>query len=138
MIQEIKLFLAILPIFLLLDYLWLAKLMQGFYLRELGDLARREGDAIKPRLLAAVGVYLALPGGIVLFALPRVDPARPVASALFWGMLYGVVVYSVYDLTNRSTLAHWPVRLVAVDICWGGFLCAVVAAAGSYLRGLFF
>jgi len=138
MLLELKVFLAVLPIFLLLDYLWLGRLMQGFYLRELGDLARREGRAIKPRMLAAAGVYLALPGGIVLFALPRVDPLDPVRSALLWGFLYGVTVYTVYDLTNRATLRHWPVRMAAVDICWGGVLCATVTLAaafiGNYLR----
>ncbi|HML78817.1 DUF2177 family protein [Geobacter sulfurreducens] len=125
MTHGLLVFLALLPFFLLLDYLWLGRLMQGFYLRELGDLARREGDAIKPRLPAAAGVYLALPGGIVLFALPRVDPARPVTSALCWGLLYGLVVYSVYDLTNRATLREWPIKMATVDICWGGILCAV-------------
>jgi len=138
MLLELKVFLAILPIFLLLDYLWLGRLMQGFYLRELGELARREGDVIKPRLLAAAGVYFALPGGIVLFALPRVDPLNPLWSALLWGFLYGVTVYAVYDLTNRATLRHWSVRMAAVDICWGGVLCATVTLAavliGSYFR----
>jgi uncharacterized membrane protein len=132
--HDLKLFLAILPVFLLLDYLWLGRLMQRFYVRELGDLARSEGGVIKPRLLAAAGVYLALPGGIVLFALPRVDPTGTVVAALFWGFLYGITVYSVYDLTNRATLREWPVRLAAVDIAWGGILCAVVTAAASVLR----
>lgn len=136
MLHDLKLFLAILPVFLLLDYLWLGRLMQGFYLRELGELARREGNTIKPRLLAAAGVYLALPGGIILFALPRVDPANLLGSALGWGFLYGVTVYAVYDLTNRATLHHWPLRLVAVDIAWGGFLCAVVTASASFLGKL--
>jgi uncharacterized membrane protein len=134
MLEDLKIFLAILPIFLLLDYLWLGRLMQGFYLRQLGDMARREGNAIKARLLAAAGVYLALPGGIILFALPRVDPARPLFSALLWGFIYGTVVYSVYDLTNRATLRVWPIPLVVVDIAWGGSLCAVVTAAASLLR----
>ena len=133
MIQELKIFLAVLPIFLLLDYLWLGRLMQWFYVRELGDLARLEGETIKPRLLAAAGVYLALPGGIVLFALPRVDPANPVWSALGWGFVYGVTVYAVYDLTNRATLRHWPVKMAAVDICWGGVLCASVTLAAELI-----
>lgn len=133
MIQELKVFLAVLPIFLLLDYLWLGRLMQGFYVRELGDLARLEGETIKPRLLAAAGVYLALPGGIVLFALPRVDPSNPVWSALGWGFVYGVIVYAVYDLTNRATLRHWPVKMAAVDICWGGVLCAAVTLAAALI-----
>ena len=133
MLTELKVFLAVQPIFLLLDYLWLGRLMQGFYVRELGDLARLEGDTIKPRLLAAAGVYLALPGGIVLFALPRVDPLNPIWSALGWGFLYGVTVYAVYDLTNRATLRHWPVRMAAVDICWGGVLCATVTLAAQFI-----
>ncbi|BEH09695.1 DUF2177 family protein [Geobacter sulfurreducens subsp. ethanolicus] len=136
MTHGLLVFLALLPFFLLLDYLWLGRLMQGFYLRELGDLARREGDAIKPRLPAAAGVYLALPGGIVLFALPRVDPARPVASALCWGLLYGLVVYSVYDLTNRATLREWPIKMATVDICWGGILCAVSTLIAALLDPL--
>ncbi len=61
MAHDLKLFFAILPIFLTLDYLWLGRIMPRFYLGELGDLARREGDTMKPRLLAAAGVYLALP-----------------------------------------------------------------------------
>lgn len=136
MTHGLLVFLALLPFFLLLDYLWLGRLMRGFYLRELGDLARSEGDAIKPRLLAAAGVYLALPGGIVLFALPRVDPARPLVSALGWGFLYGLVVYSVYDLTNRATLREWPIKMATVDICWGGILCAVSTLIAALLDPL--
>jgi uncharacterized membrane protein len=134
--HDLKLLIAILPVFLLLDYLWLGRLMQGFYLRELGDMARREGDAIKPRLLAAAGVYLVIPGGILLFALPRVDPANPLISAIGWGFVYGVTIYSIYDLTNRSTLRHWPIKLVCVDICWGGFLCGVVTGVAQILGQL--
>ena len=135
--RDLKLFLAALPLFLLLDYLWIGVLMKGFYLGELGAMARGDGTTINPRLLAAAGVYLALVGGVVLFALPRVDPLRPVASGLRWGALYGITVYAIYDLTNRATLEHWPLRLVAVDICWGGFLCAAVTAFASVLRGRF-
>lgn len=135
--RDVKILLAITPLFLLLDYIWLGHVMKGFYLRELGTLARGDGTAINPRLLAAAGVYLALVGGIVLFALPRVDPLRPLVSGLLWGALYGVTVYAVYDLTNRATLDHWPLKLAAVDICWGGFLCAVVTAFAAFLRGRF-
>lgn len=133
--RDIKIFLAVIPLFLLLDYLWLGNLMKGFYMRELGALVRGDGVSMNPRLLAAAGVYLALVGGIIIFALPRVDPLTPVLSGLAWGALYGVTVYAVYDLTNRATLAHWPLKLVVVDMCWGGFLCAVVTAFAAFLRG---
>jgi uncharacterized membrane protein len=132
--REIKIFLAALPLFLFLDFVWLGYLMKGFYLGHLGTLARGDGTAINPRMLAAAGVYLTLVGGVVLFALPRVDPSRFLASGLLWGALYGVAVYAVYDLTNRATLDHWPLPLAAVDIAWGGFLCAVVTAFAAFVR----
>ncbi len=129
-------FAALLPLFIALDYFWLAVLMKSFYLRELADLARTTPDrrSILPRLGAAAGVYLALPGGIVLFALPRVDPANLLVSAIAWGAIYGLAVYSVYDLTNRATLRHWPVKLVVVDTAWGCVLCALATLAAALIR----
>ncbi len=126
---------ATLPLFISLDYLWLAVLMKPFYLRELDDLARLtpDGRAILPRLGAAAGVYLALPGGVVLFAVPHVDPENLFVTALAWGALYGTVVYSVYDLTNRATLRHWPLRLAALDIVWGGTICAITTLAAALI-----
>lgn len=125
MLHTFKIYLLCLPFTLLLDYLWLARLMQGFYLTELGSYARRRGTAIEPVYWAAAIVYLLLPLGVVLFALPRVDPAAPLLSSLGWGGLFGLVVYGVYDMTNMATLENWPARMVWIDICWGIFLCAV-------------
>ena len=125
MLHSIAIYLFCLPFTLLLDYLWLAKLMQGFYLSELGPYARVRGRTIKPVYWAASIVYLLIPLGIVLFALPRVDPAHLFPSSLGWGALFGLTLYGVYDMTNMSTLERWPVRMVWVDICWGTFLCAV-------------
>jgi uncharacterized membrane protein len=125
MLHSFKVYLLCLPFTLMLDYLWLATLMQGFYIRELGPYARVRGGTILPVYWAAGLVYLLLPLGIVLFALPRVDPANLAASSLLWGGLFGLVVYGVYDMTNMATLERWPTRMVWVDICWGCFLCGV-------------
>ena len=125
MLHTLKIYLLCLPFTLLLDYIWLAKLMQGFYIKELGPYARVRGASIIPVYWAAAIVYLLLPLGIVLFALPRVDPEHLALSSLAWGALFGLIVYGVYDMTNMATLERWPVRMVWVDLCWGCFLCGV-------------
>ena len=125
MLLTFKIYVLCLPFTLLLDYLWLVKLMQGFYIKELGPYARVRGTTIIPVYWAAALVYLLLPLGIVLFALPRVDPANVTASSLGWGALFGLTVYGVYDMTNLSTLERWPVRMVWIDIGWGCFLCGM-------------
>ena len=122
--KTLLILLSCLPLTLMLDYLWLGKIMQRFYLSELGPYARRRGDSIEPVYWAAGLVYLLIPLGVVLFALPRVNPAAPLLSSLGWGAIYGLVLYGVYDLTNMATLERWPLRMVLVDICWGIVLCA--------------
>ena len=133
MIHGLIVFGAILPLFIAMDFLWIVVLMKSFYLKEMGDMARLapDGRSIQPRLGSAFGVYLALPGGVVLFALPHVDPANLLATALLWGALFGIAVYSVYDLTNRATLRHWPLKLVIVDIAWGGIICGASTVVAS-------
>ena len=61
--------LILVPVFLLLDYVWLGLLMSSFYRTELGDLARTAGTALAPRLWPAAIVYLLLPAGTLLFVL---------------------------------------------------------------------
>jgi len=125
MFHTFKIYLLFLPFTLLLDYIWLAKLMQGFYIRERGSFARVRGTTFIPVYWAAAIVYLLLPLGIVLLSLPEVDPEHLAVSSLAWGALFGLAVYGVYNMTNISTLEHWPLRLVSVDICWGCFLCGI-------------
>src|SRR5262245_25637515 len=98
--RELKLFLLLLPIFLAIDLLWLGVLMKGFYQQELGTLARRDGAGLAPRWTAAAIVYLLIPAGIVLFVRPHAPASAPLTTALFWGAVYGLVVYGVYDFTN--------------------------------------
>jgi len=126
-----KVYLIILPFLLILDYLWLGRLMTGFYQDQLGVLARRTGNAMTPDLLSAAVVYLLIPLGIVLFALPRVSAEHLIGSSLLWGFLYGIVLYGVYDMTNYSVLALWPMKLAIADILWGGVLNAVVTLAAA-------
>jgi len=129
-----KVYLTIIPVFLLLDYLWLGQIMAGFYRRELGSLARRSGDSVKPDIPSAIGVYLLIPLGIVLFALPHVSHEHLVASSLLWGFLYGIVLYGVYDLTNYSVIKKYSGKLALVDILWGGALNSVMTLVAAYVQ----
>jgi uncharacterized membrane protein len=131
--HEIKLYALTVIVFLALDLTYLGYVMAGFYKSELGALARRSGDALSPVWWAALVVYVLIPLGIVLFALPRVDGDRWLPSALSWGFVYGVVLYGVYDFTNYATLERWPLKLTFADILWGGVLCSLVTGFASFV-----
>jgi uncharacterized membrane protein len=129
----LKVFLSLVPIVIIIDYLWLARIMGDFYRSGLNSLVRKQGTALDPILWAALMVYICIPLGIVLFVLPHVSQDNLVVSSLSWGFLFGVVLYGVYDMTNYSLLKEWPLKVAIVDILWGGTLCAISSCIAAYL-----
>jgi uncharacterized membrane protein len=122
-----KLFLVVLPLFLLLDFVWIGLIMKGFYNEELGDLARRHAGALAPRWGAAILVYVIIPVGIVLFVRPAMGAQAGLFTAFLWGAIFGLIAYGIYDLTNLAVLDKWSVRMTAMDMTWGGAICGVSA-----------
>lgn len=120
-----KLLLIVAPLVMAIDLVYLGVIMKGFYEAEIGQLARREGGSLAPRWPAAILVYLLIPAGLVIFVRPAMGPQATLGQAFVWGALYGLVVYGVYDLTNRAILDHWPLRLTIADIAWGCVLCGI-------------
>ena len=89
MLHLIKVYGITLFVFLILDYLWLGRIAAGFYKEQLGTLARWSGDSLTPDIPSAVVVYLLIPLGIVLFALPHVSDEQLVGSALLCAAIVG-------------------------------------------------
>jgi uncharacterized membrane protein len=128
-----KLFAILLPVFLLIDLLWLGVVMKGFYDSELGELGRRQAGALAPRWPAAVLVYVLIPAGIVLFVRPLAGADASPARAFAWGAVYGLVLYGVYDLTNLAVLEKWTVRMTLADMAWGCVLCGTISTVMKFV-----
>src|SRR3954447_25109086 len=124
----IKLAAAGAVIFMVLDGVWLGLLMKNFYRDQLTPIVRLAGGGIAPDWPAAFVVYVLLGTGIALFVMPRASTV-PLAAA--YGVVFGLVVYGVYDLTNYSTLRQWPFVLALADMAWG---TAAPAAASAAVR----
>ena len=124
-----KLILIIAPILVATDLVWLGIVMKPFYQSEIGELARRNGAALAPRWPAGVLVWILIPTGIVLFVRPALGSQGSLLQAFAWGAVFGLILYGVFDGTNRSILDKWPLRLAIVDTAWGCVLCGVGACA---------
>ena len=131
MFLQIRLFFAAFVLIPLIDYIWLGRIMSGFYLSEMGPLARTENGVIKPLILPAILVYIFLALGLVVFVESWVERWT---QALGYGALLGLIIYGVYDLTNLACTAGYPVTLTVVDMAWGTFLCGLVSTLVFFLR----
>ena len=55
-------------------------------------------------------------------------------SQAFWtGIVFGIVTYGTYNLTNMATIKNWSSNVVIVDMIWGGILTGVSSTIGIYL-----
>jgi uncharacterized membrane protein len=119
------LYLVTLPVFFLIDLVWLGVVARDFYRTQIGSLM---ADPIL--WWAAILFYLLSIAGIVFFAVMPAIEAGSWTKALLLGAAFGFFTYMTYDLTNLATLRGWPVLLAVVDIAWGTVLSATAATVG--------
>ena len=132
MTHTLKLFLACMVGFMVLDGIWLGVVMKSFYRDQLAPIARMADGSLAPNWPAACFVYVALGLGITVFVMPRATDAFSAATT---GALFGLVVYGVYDLTNFATLAQYPLAIVFVDMAWEAAATAICAVAARAIVG---
>jgi len=117
------------PIFFVIDMIWLGFIASNFYRDRLGDLMQINWPA-------AIIFYFVFLLGLIFFAVyPQLD--RGWQLVMLYGGLFGFFTYATYDLTNLATLKDWPLDLVIVDLIWGTVLGASVAVITYFVYSAF-
>lgn len=119
---------------IVLDYLWLGIITKRFIIDQFGALISVKAGSIQTNLTAGLLAWLAIAAGAYLFA---VAPSATAGKAALLGAAFGFIAYAIYDLTNLTFIAKYPVKFVFVDIAWGTFLCSVISSVGFFVRSLF-
>ena len=114
--------------FLIIDVLWLSFSVKNFYKPLLGDLLNT-----KPVIWAAVSFYLIYVVGLAIVILQPAINQDSIKLAFFSGVVFGLVAYGTYNLTNMATIKNWSSYVVFVDMVWGGLLTGTSAALGIYI-----
>ena len=123
----LKTYLDTLPIFLAIDFIWLALIAKKFYAQHLGYLMKTNINFLSAGLF-----YLLFVLGLVVFSvLPALEKDSWTQADLLGGLL-GLISYATYDLTNLATIKDWPLTVTIIDIIWGTFLGSLTSLI-SYL-----
>lgn len=121
--QFIKLYVLSVPVFFLIDFLWLGLIAKPFYDRHLGYLLR--GQVL---WWAAILFYLLFLLGLVVFVIAPAVESGSLSKAVLLGLFFGFITYQTYELTNYALIRDWPLIVVVVDILWGMVLSSLVSA----------
>ncbi len=118
----IKLFFIALPVFFVIDMIWLVLVAKNFYQNQIGFL-------MKPDInwFAAIIFYILFIAGLVVFVISPAVEKHSWVHALLFGALFGLITYATYDLTNLATLKDWPLTVTIVDLVWGSVLSALIS-----------
>ena len=124
----LKLYLLTVPVFFIIDLIWLGVVAKNFYQKNLKYILSPDVN-----WTAAIIFYLIYIAGILIFAVLPAVAKDSLRHAVVWGALFGFFTYATYDLTNLALLKDWPVIIVIVDILWGVVLCSAVATLSFYI-----
>lgn len=124
----IQLYLITLPIFFAIDMIWLGVIARGLYQKQIGFLM-----APSVNWAAALLFYFLFIGGLVYFVIQPAIEVRSWSQALYSGLLFGLVTYATYDLTNLATVKNWPLLVTIIDLIWGSVLASSVSLLSYFV-----
>lgn len=128
----IKLYLIALPVFLIIDFIWLGLIARNFYQEQIGALMKTNVN-----WTAAVLFYLIFILGMVTFVISPAVAKDSWVHALLLGALFGFVCYATYDLTNLALTKDWPILVTIIDLIWGGVLAGSVSIITFFIAKQF-
>ena len=124
----IRLYFITLPVFFIIDMIWLGLIAKNFIREQIGLLMKTNLN-----WFAAILFYLLFIAGLVIFVLMPSVTNRDWLNALYMGALFGLFTYSTYDLTNFATLKDWPLLMTITDIIWGIVLSSSVSVISYFI-----
>jgi uncharacterized membrane protein len=101
-------------LFVVFDFIYLS-LIKNMFMKQITSV---QGSAVKVDLLATILCYIFLIVGINYFI---IQPRKSVSDAF----LLGLVIYAVYETTNKALFSKWSWITVIMDTLWGGVLFAL-------------
>jgi len=76
------------------------------------------------RIAAAVGAYACMAIGWYVLVAPLVEMGIkngvcPTVAAIKYGLVFGLVIYGVFNFTNYVMFQKYSLNVLALDILWG-------------------
>lgn len=110
-------------IMIAIDMVWLTWLGRGFYMQEIGGLLLDT-----PNLPAALAFYVLYSVGVVVIIIAPALETQSAVRALIYGVIFGLVAYGTYDLTNLAVMKGFTTKIALIDMAWGGLITGFTSA----------
>lgn len=107
--------------FVIFDFFWFSMTLSKIYFPTFFKI---QGSGTDIKFIGGVFAWLLLALGIQTFVMPL---SNNLNDAIFYGAIYGLIVYGVYNGTNYATLRDYNYMIFAYDLLWGIIICSLVS-----------
>ena len=135
--EFIIVYLTMLFIYVVVDFIWITFFMQPYFTANLGHLLR---ESVGTSFLLTFGsiffVFYVL--GLYWFGMRAGVASNSAVTATLSGAFLGFLAYGTYGLTNYIFFKGYPLSITLLDITWGSLLGGAVSLFGYLIFLRFF
>jgi uncharacterized membrane protein len=130
MIDAIITFILTLILFISFDLIWFSISLSNIYLPKFTEI---QGSAppFFSKISGGIFAWILLALGIITFVIPK---SNTVSDAILYGLLFGLIVYGVYNGTSYVTLEKYDINIMLPDLIWGTVVSGVISGIIYYVR----
>ncbi len=132
-------FIIVLGLFLVIDLPVIMWLNAPMYRKQFKRINKEDSKTGMHVWISAAIAYLLLALGLYLFIVkPELTNFKPDYLNIFLkGLALGLIIYGVYNGTNKATINEWGTFESLIDTIWGTLLNGVLAISSVYLTKKF-
>ncbi len=131
-------FFIVLGLFLIIDIPVITWLNAPMYKKQFKRINKGESKSGIHVWVSAAIAYFLLAFGLYLFIVkPEMSNFKPDYLVIFLkGLAMGLIIYGVYNGTNKATINEWGTYESLIDTIWGTLLNGVLAIGSVYISKL--
>ena len=127
---DIKALIIILILFLVIDLPMITKINYNMYKTQFDRI--NINKSVDNFYYGAIVAYLCLVIGIYYFVV-KDNFNKSLVDIAKKGALFGLVIYGIYNGTNKATIAEFGTSEAIKDTLWGILLCATISVLAVYI-----
>ena len=102
-------------------------LIKGYFSRQIQAVQKQPMNL---DITATILAYVFIVFGLNYFIIRK-------HASVYDAFLLGIVIYGIYELTNKALLNKWTYTTVFIDTLWGGILFALVTYLTYAINSIF-
>lgn len=135
-LRLIYIYFSTLVFLVLLDSIWIGFLMSDIYKSNIAKILSISKDSVTFNPIAGIFAWLLIAFGAIFFVFPLTKNLNNLFT-FFYGALFGLVMYGVFEFTNMATFKNWSLKTAIIDIFWGMLLNGLIAIFLRYIQKYF-